>query len=145
MRPLMGQLTSGEERSWHDYREAPEKGVYVLYEGGKPVYVGRSNRMRARIREHGADSSRRYSATFAFKLLLEELGDTTGTRQAIEEAHSEEYRRQRERVRAMSFRAVGIEDQLDQTLFETYAILELGTYPRYNDFAPRRSYGSAER
>ena len=35
----------------------------------------------------------------------------------------------------MTFRAVSIPDQLEQTLFEIYAILELlGTNPKYNDF-----------
>ena len=108
--------------------------MYVLYERGEPIYVGRSNRMRDRIREHGADGSDRYSATFAFKLLREKLGEPEGTAKEIAEAHSEEFRRQRERVRAMTFRAVPIEDQLEQHLFETYTILELGTYPEYNDF-----------
>ena len=34
----------------------------------------------------------------------------------------------------MTFRAAPIEDQLEQHLFETYAILAFGTYPEYNDF-----------
>ena len=34
----------------------------------------------------------------------------------------------------MTFRRVKITDQLEQTLFEIYSILELGTYPQYNDF-----------
>ena len=134
MKPLMDALTGSDEHSWHDYRKAPPKGVYVLYERGKAIYVGRSNRLRARIREHGADSSDRYSATFAFRLLREQLHGAVGTAKEIEEAHAEEFRAQRERVRAMTFRAVPIDDQLTQTLFEIYAILELGTYPGYNDF-----------
>jgi excinuclease UvrABC nuclease subunit len=46
----------------------PSKGVYVFYEDNKPIYVGRSNRMRKRIKEHFAISSTHHSATFAFKL-----------------------------------------------------------------------------
>ena len=34
----------------------------------------------------------------------------------------------------MTFRAVVITDQLKQTLFETYAIIEMGTARKYNDF-----------
>ena len=132
--PLMDQLRNGEERSWQQYGETPPAGVYALYEHGNAVYVGRSNGMRARIREHGADSSDRYSATFAFKLLRKELGEPAGAAKDIEATHREEFRKQRERVREMTFRAVPIEDQLEQTLFETYAILELGTYPEHNDF-----------
>ena len=132
--PLMDALKSGEERLWHEYGEAPAAGVYALYEQGEATYVGRSNGMRDRIREHGADSSDRHSATFAFKLLREELDGPAGAAKEIEAAHREEFRHQRERVRAMTFRAVPIEDQLEQTLFETYAILELGTHPEHNDF-----------
>lgn len=134
LRPLMEDLRSSAERRWDDYAKAPEKGVYVLYECGEPIYVGRSNRMRDRLRQHGADSSDRYGATFAFKLLREKLHEPEGTAADIERAYREEFRRQRERVRAMTFRAVPIEDQLEQHLFETYASLELGTYPEHNDF-----------
>lgn len=134
LRPLMRDLRSGAERKWDDYGEAPQKGVYVLYERGEATYVGRSNRMRDRLRSHGADSSDRYGATFAFKLLREKLHEPEGTAADIEEAYGGEFRRQRERVRAMTFRAVAIDDQLEQHLFETYAILELGTYPEHNDF-----------
>ena len=134
MKPLMDQLRRGEERRCDDYSDAPRKSVYVLYEKGIPIYVGRSNNMRNRIREHGAVSSDRYSATFAFKLLREALNKPEGRAEDIERAHKGEYRRQRERVRAMTFRAVAITDQLEQTLFETYAIIEMGTAPKYNDF-----------
>ena len=46
MKPLMGELKEGEERRWDDYRNAPLKGVYVFYEDGHPIYVGRSNHVR---------------------------------------------------------------------------------------------------
>ena len=134
LRPLMETLRGGQEHSWDEYSAAPRAGVYVFYEHGEPVYVGRSNRLRDRIREHGAASSDRHSATFAFKLLRKDLGDPAGAAKDIEAAHIGEFRGQRERVRAMTFRAVPIDDQLEQTLFETYAILELGTYPENNDF-----------
>ncbi len=134
MKPLMNELEGSEELRWDDYSDAPRKGVYVLYEKGNPIYVGRSNNMRNRVREHGAASSDRYSATFAFKLLREALNEPEGRAEDIERSHKDEYRQQRERVRAMTFRAVAITDQLEQTLFETYAIIEMGTAPKYNDF-----------
>ena len=135
LKPLMDKLKGSEEHEWSDYRLAPEKGVYVFYKNGDPIYVGRSNNVRERIRKHGADSSDRHSATFAFKLLREALSQPAGKTEDIEKAHIEEYRHQRERVRAMTFRAVPIPDQLEQTLFEIYAILEfLGKAPKYNDF-----------
>jgi hypothetical protein len=41
----------------------------------------------------------------------------------IESAHKDEYRRQRERVRSMTYRAVSIPDQLERTLFEIFTII----------------------
>ncbi len=135
MNPIMEILLNSEELTWEGRRGAPQQGVYVLYEDGNPIYVGRSNRMRNRIREHGADSSDRHSATFALKLLRLELNEPEGNTEDFVNAHEEEYRQQRERVRAMTFRAVEITDQLEQTLFEIYAILIFGTHHiGHNDF-----------
>ena len=135
MKLLMAKLEGSEERHWSDYRKAPQQGVYVLYENGEPTYVGRSNRMRGRLRSHGADGAGRHGATFAFKLLKRSLGKSGLTDPEIEQRYEEEFRKRRERVRDMTFQAVEIEDQLEQTLFEVYAILEKGTYPEHNDFA----------
>ena len=135
MKPLMDDLRESEERRCQNYSEAPQKGIYVLYENCEPIYVGRSNKMRRRIQEHGADSSDWHSATFAFKLLREALNYPKGKAEGIAKDNKEEYRRQRERVRAMTFRAVSITDQLEQTLFETYAIIEMCIASKYNDFA----------
>ncbi len=134
MTPLMDDLKGSKERNWEDYSLAPQNGVYVFYENSDPIYVGRSNNIRNRIRDHGADSSDRNSATFAFKLLRQALNEPKGKAEDIETAHREEYRQQRERIRAMTFRAVSITDQLEQTLFEIYAIIEMGTAPKSNDF-----------
>jgi hypothetical protein len=46
----------------------PQNGIYVFYENGRPIYVGRSNRMKDRIKEHGRPSSTHNSAPFAFNL-----------------------------------------------------------------------------
>ncbi len=134
MKPLMEELKESKDLSCQDNRKAPQNGIYVLYENGEPIYVGRSNNMRRRIQDHGADSSDWHSATFAFKLLREALNDPKGKAEDIAKDNKEEYRRQRERVRAMTFRAVSITDQLEQTLFETYTIIEMGIASKYNDF-----------
>ena len=47
MKRLMDELHNGKECKWCEYREAPSKGVYVLYENRDPIYVGRSNHMAA--------------------------------------------------------------------------------------------------
>ena len=134
MKTLMDKLQNSEECRWYEYGKAPLKGVYVFYENGEPIYVGRSNTMGRRIRQHGAYGSDRHSATFAFKLLRAALNDPKGRAEDIEKAHEDEYRQQRERIRALTFRAVAVSDQLEQTLFEIYAVIQMGTAPRYNDF-----------
>ena len=138
MEPFLKTLKDCQPFTWSNLRDIPPKGVYVFYENGEAIYVGRSNRMRQRIREHGANSSRHESATFAFKLLREAIGEpeshqSNKTRKELQELHPKEYEEQRLRIRNMTVRAVDIEDQLVQTIFETYAILALGT-TQYNTF-----------
>ena len=139
LEPLLKELRAGPPNTVEEgLGQLPNKGVYAFYEKGEPIYIGRSNRMKARIREHGAESSLHGSATFAYKLLLEAKGELGGhsssrTRKNFQEANSSEYRRQRQRIRDMEVRAVGIENQQVQAIFEIYAILALGT-TKYNSF-----------
>ena len=138
MEPRLEMLENCSPHAWGNLQGIPPKGVYALYENGEAIYVGRSNRMRQRIREHGANSSRHESATFAFKLLREAVGEPEGhrsskTRKELQELHPREYEEQRLRIRNMTVRVVEIEDQRVQAVFETYAILALGT-TRYNTF-----------
>ena len=48
--------------------QVPQKGVYVFFEDNKPIYVGRSNRLKKRLKEHSQRSSDHYSATLAFRI-----------------------------------------------------------------------------
>ena len=59
MDPLLKELKTSSPHTIEDgLRNLPRKGVCAFYENGKAIYVGRSNRIRDRIREHGAESSR---------------------------------------------------------------------------------------
>lgn len=134
MKPLMDKLLSGPALGRGQLTSIPRKGIYVFYEDGKPIYVGRSNRMKERIQEHGRNSSKHESATFAFNLALEHLGafsghDANNTRKEIQEDPSFErvFAEQKARVRNMQVRVVEIEDQILQTIFEVYAVIHLGT------------------
>lgn len=68
----------------------PEAGVYLLSEQGVPLYVGRSNRMRARLQEHCRPGSGHNAAPFAFRLAREATGkmqasyETKGSRSQLE-------------------------------------------------------------
>jgi len=126
----------GLDRS--ESRRLPKRGVYVFYERGEPVYVGRSNRMKERILEHGQPSSDRYSATFAFRLAKEAAKQKgidlskTGAQLEEDRAFADLFSQARERVSGMFVRAVEIEHPIVQTLFEVYAHVALRT--KYNDF-----------
>lgn len=133
-------------------------GIYVFYEGGKPMYVGRSNRMRERLHEHGRSSSDHFSASFAFNIakhdtmtkilggkVSSDSNDTELLRTYIKlreikrsewESDPEfkgRFKRARERVRHMSIRVVEIENPIEQAIFEIYAHMKLGT--KFNSFA----------
>ncbi|MCK4368464.1 MAG: GIY-YIG nuclease family protein [Dehalococcoidales bacterium] len=116
-----------------------QKGIYVFYENNKPLYVGRSNRLKERIQEHGRPSSDHYSATLAFTIAKERMNFNRNkrrlaTRNDLEKApgFKEEFFLARKQVAAMQVKVVKIEDQIAQTLFEIYAHLALKT--KYNDF-----------
>ena len=131
-------LNSSPHTIENGLRNLPRKGVYAFYENGEAIYVGRSNRIRDRIREHGAESSKHESATFAYKLMLEEVGEQGGhssqlSRHDLQNQYEDKYRGQRKRIREMEVRTVAIEDQRVQAVLEIYAILALGT-TKYNSF-----------
>jgi hypothetical protein len=65
MPELLTQLQSSPMLARGSLPKLPERGVYVFYEGGRPIYVGRSRNMRARILNHGRPSSMHNAATFA--------------------------------------------------------------------------------
>ena len=138
MEPLLTRLRCCYPQTWDNLRSLPQQGVYVFYENDKPIYTGRSRRIPQRIREHGGEGSRHESATFAFKLFREAIGEPEGhaskyTRKQLQDQHPEEYARQRQRVRSMRIRAVEINAPLVQTVFEIYAVIALDT-TRYNKF-----------
>jgi len=68
---LMQQLVDSPFRQRDSLADIPKKGIYVFYEDEKPIYVGRTNRMKVRIQEHGRRSSYHNTATFAFILAKE--------------------------------------------------------------------------
>ena len=85
---LMQQLVDSPLRQRNSLGDIPNKGIYVFYENEEPIYVGRSNRMKDRIQEHGRKSSYHNSATFAF-ILAKEIANEQGidinkTRNALE-------------------------------------------------------------
>ncbi len=118
--------------------ELPQAGIYVLYEHRIAQYVGRTGRMKARLKEHGHKSSNHFSASFAFilakNLALSKGIDCNRSRITLAADPDFKFKDAKKAVSLMQFRFVKIEDSIAQTLFEVYASLELKTL--HNTFDP---------
>ncbi len=119
--------------------QVPQKGVYVFFEGNKPIYVGRSNRLKERLKEHSQKGSDYYSATLAFRIAKQ----NTSTLQKKEKKQTneqlmknrdfvEEFEAAKDRIARAEIRFIEIEGQIEQAIFEIYASLALDT--ELNDF-----------
>ncbi len=136
---LLNELKGTPLLNRNELKDIPRSGVYVFCREGKPLYVGRSNRLKGRIQEHGRPSSDHYSATLAFNMAKEKVNYKRNehrltTRNELEKAPGFEkaFFLARKQVAEMQVKAIEIEDQITQALFEIYAALTLNT--EYNDF-----------
>lgn len=140
MPELLNRLQSNPALGRDRLRGIPQRGVYAFYENGAPIYVGRSNRLRQRLLEHGRRSSLQNSATFAFILATYEARERGLVFQSMPRAILQNYpgfrelfQQAKDRIRRMQIRIVEVIDPIEQTVFEVYAVLVLDTR-RYNDF-----------
>ncbi|HDS44515.1 MAG TPA: hypothetical protein ENN68_00165 [Methanomicrobia archaeon] len=136
---LLEELVGSPLILWSNLENLPERGIYVFYEDGKPLYVGRTNRMKNRIKQHGWSSSKHNSAPFAFnlakKIAEEKELDVSKPRAKLEEdpTFANLFSEAKARVSKMSVQVIEVNDPIIQTLFEVYAALALQTL-EYNDF-----------
>ena len=120
--------------------DMPGRGVYVFSEAQASLYVGRSNRMRERVRNHGSKCATYQQAAFAFKLAREATGHpkatytSTGSRRELmlDPQFVAAFSAAKIRIGAMQVRFVEEVDPVRQCLLEIYVATSLGT--RYNDF-----------
>jgi hypothetical protein len=121
-------------------RDMPKRGVYLLSEGSRHLYVGRSNRLRQRLQEHGRASADHYSASFAFLIARHKTHHKSATykpkRSRVNLSRSPRFKpafvSARKRVAKMDIRWVCEPHQTRQALLELYAATALRT--RYNRF-----------
>lgn len=106
-------------------------GIYIFFEGGQAVHVGRTRNLGGRLRGHTLKSH--YSASFAFKRTRRALGKlatykSLGSRAHLstDEIFQPEFHRQIELVKQMEVRFLEVSDPVLQYLLELYACLELG-------------------
>ena len=137
-------LKSLEEMQMHSRQEPrnelPTAGIYVFYKDGIPQYVGRTGRLKERLREHGSKSSSHFSASFAFLMAKEQAVkngiDCKRKRGELQSCplFKPLFDTAKVKVAAMEFRCVKVEDPIEQTLFEVYVAIKLKT--PYNKFDP---------
>lgn len=115
------------------------KGVYLFTEVGKHLYVGRSNHIRRRYKQHFAPGSRINDAPFAV-LLARELtgilraysGENVRKKLALNETFLAAFSDAKARISRMEFRFIQEGDPIRQTLLEVYCVVVLAT--QYNKF-----------
>jgi len=118
----------------------PQRGIYLFSEGTRDLYVGRTNRLRERLRGHCAPGSTHLTAAFAFRIARLETGQTKasyrqeGSRASLvkDAVFGSAFTRARERLRSMDIRYIEERDPVRQTLLEVYVAVVLKT--PFNDF-----------
>jgi len=118
----------------------PEKCVYLFGEGENYLYVGRTRRLRNRLRQHSIAGAQHNQAVFAFKLAREATGQmiatysAQGSRKALsaDPTFDAAFSQAKFRVKNMDLRFVEETDPLRQALLEIYVSVVLKT--KYNDF-----------
>ena len=136
---LLKELETVDPHQRLELGSIPKAGVYVFYERRRPLYVGRSNRLKERIQEHGRTSSTHNSAPFAFniaKFRAKKLGVNIEQQRAKLERNQQfqrEFKTAKQRVAKMPVRILKVRNQVIQAVFEVYAAIHLKT-TKYNDF-----------
>jgi hypothetical protein len=121
-------------------RELPICGIYLFSEGPVHLYVGRSRRLRERLRGHCVPSGTHFTATFAFRLAREATGRITasysksGSRVALlnDPGFLSAFEDAKRRIASMDLRFVAESEPTLQALLEIYVATVLKT--PYNDF-----------
>ena len=109
--------------------EGHKPGIYILYEGAQPVYVGRTKKLKQRFRAHITPSHN--SASFALKRVRKRLGLAStykkkGSRGWIVENHRSEFLQEIESIKRMKYRFLEVSDNIDQYFLEYLSEAQLG-------------------
>jgi len=121
----------------HDrlYEFPKNGGIYVFYEKKKPIYVGRTDNLKRRIREHGQPGAHPNTASFAFRLAREIVKEDNKI-SAIEfnNKYASIFTSQKLRVAKMTIKYVEVKDCIVQSILEVYVHIHLKTKKEHNDF-----------
>ncbi len=104
-------------------------GIYVFYDDGTPVYVGRTRKLRQRLRAHVCDSHN--SASYALKRTRAAHGlAATYTKSmsrkviATEEPYRQTFLDEIAKIKGMRIRFLEVQDPIEQYLLELLASLK---------------------
>src|SRR5690242_4303450 len=115
-------------------KDMPLSGVYLFSETGVPLYVGRSNCMRARHGRHCKPGATHKQAAFAFQLARQATGRFKPSYRPGEDSRAGlmqdpvfvgAFTAAKERIRSMDYRFVEECDQTRQALLEIYCAVVL--------------------
>jgi hypothetical protein len=118
----------------------PTHGIYLFTESGNSLYVGRSNQIPKRVRNHWRPGATHRQAAFAIKLARHATGKLKATYKTegsiphlmTDPAFGAEFTAAKARIAAMQVRFVEEADPVRQCLLEVYAAIALRT--PYNNF-----------
>ena len=121
-------------------KSTPKAGIYLLSEGTQHLYVGRSNRIRERLRNHCRVGATHKMAAFAFRLARIHTGQLKATYKPegsrdhlmMDPDFRAAFEASKARIRDMDVRFVEEADPVRQALLEVYVAIALGT--PHNDF-----------
>jgi hypothetical protein len=108
-------------------------GCYVLLEDVKPVYVGISRRVLARLRQHFRGKTH-FDASLAYAIAKKER-PTAGARTQVmgDEQFKQAFDGAQEYLRGLHVAFVEIDNPVELHVFEAYAAMTLGT-SKWNTF-----------
>lgn len=138
---MCAPVTGGEIPIFGVPRGEKAKGVYLFTEDGNHLYVGRSNRLLDRYKNHWMASKSEREAAFAFKLARIATGFEKATYQkgegsrkglALNPDFVDAFSQAKARIRSMEYRWVLEPHATTQCLLEIYVATVLQT--PFNDF-----------
>jgi hypothetical protein len=134
-------VTSGALPDYEVPKGEKAKGIYLFTEGGQHLYVGRSNRLLQRYKNHWMAAKTEKEAAFAFKLARKATGFERATYQkgegsrkglAVNPIFIDAFTQAKSRIREMEYRWVIEPHPTTQCLLEIYVATVLST--PFNDF-----------
>ncbi len=142
---LPGKLAELESCPPHQLKKGLQdiptgRGIYVFYDKGNPIYVGRSRKLRQRLRQHILPSSSHFAASLAFLMARRDMENENGgnplkgSREDLlrDPKFKRAFDRAKIRIGGMTLRFVKVDGPNFQYLLEMYVALTLKT--EFNKF-----------